>query len=56
MEGIVSVKFDLGVRLATVIYDPAVADPDAIVEAIDRANDLMRPDDDQTDDASRVLE
>ena len=48
-------KFDLGVRLATVVYDPVVADPDAIVEAIDRSNDLMRPDDDQADDASRVL-
>ena len=48
-------KFDLGARIATVIYDPAVADPDAIVEAIDRANELMRPDDDQADDASRVL-
>ena len=48
-------KFGLGDRVATVIYDPAVADPDAIVEAIDRANDLMRPDSDQVDDASRVL-
>ena len=55
MEGIVSVKFDLGSRLATVVYDPAVAAA-AIVEAIDRANELMRPDDDQADDASRVLE
>ena len=49
-------KFDLGSRLATVVYDPEVADPDTIVEAIDRANDLMRPDDDEADDASRVLE
>ena len=56
LEGIVTVKFDLGDRLATVVYDPAVADPDAIVEAIDRANELMGPDDDQADDASRVLE
>ena len=48
-------KFDLGSRIATVVYDPAVADPDAIVEAIDLANELMRPDDDQADDASRVL-
>ena len=49
-------KFDLGDRLATVVYDPAlVANPDAIVEAIDRANDLMRPDGDQAYDASRVL-
>ena len=55
LEGIVSVKFDLGDRLATVVYDPSVADPDAIVEAIDRANELMRPDGDQADDASRVL-
>ena len=49
-------KFDLGERLATVVYDPAVADADTIVETIDRANDLMRPDGDQADDASRVLE
>ena len=48
-------RFDLGERLATVAYDPAVANPDAIVEAIDRANELMRPDGDQADDASRVL-
>ena len=37
------------------VYDPAVADADAIVEAIDRANELMRPDSDQSDDAGRVL-
>ena len=49
-------KFDLGDRVATVVYDPAVANPDAVVEAIDRANDLMRPDGDQADDAGRVLE
>ena len=48
-------KFDLGDRLATVVYNPSVADADTIVEAIDRANDLMRPDGDQADDAGRVL-
>ena len=48
-------KFDLGDRVATVVYNPSVADPDAIVEAIDRANELMRPDGDQADDAGRVL-
>ena len=48
-------RFDLGERLATVVYDPTVVDPNAIVEAIDRANELMRPDGDQADDASRVL-
>ena len=48
-------KFGLGDRVATVIYDPAVADADTIVEAIDKANELMRPDGDQADDAGRVL-
>ncbi len=48
--------FDLGDRLASVTYDPATADPAAIRAAIDRANDLMRPDEDQADDAGRVLE
>lgn len=47
--------FDLGERLATVVYDSDLADVDAIREAIDRANDLMRPEDDQADDAGRVL-
>ncbi len=55
LDGIVSVAFDLGERLATVTYDPAIADPEAIRDAIDRADDLMRPDDDQADDAGRVL-
>ncbi len=49
-------RFDLGKRLATVTYDPATADADAIHAAIDRANDLMRPDEDQASDAGRVLE
>ena len=48
-------KFDLGDRVATVVYDTEVADPGAIAEAIDRANELMRPDGDQADDAGRVL-
>ena len=55
INGIVSVGFDLGQRLATVTYDPAVAKVDAIRDAVDRANDLMRPDDDQASDAGRVL-
>ena len=49
-------KFDPGKKQATVTYDPAIADSDAIRDAIDRANDLMRGDDDQADDAGRVLE
>ena len=49
-------KFDPGEKLATVTYNPAIADSDAIRDAIDRANDLMRGDDDQADDAGRVLE
>ena len=48
-------KFDSGEKRATVTYDPAVADSDAIRDAIDRANDLMGGDDDQADDAGRVL-
>ena len=32
--------------MATVTYDPATADVTAITDAIDRANDLMRPEDD----------
>ena len=48
-------KFDFGDRVAIVVYDPAVADPNAIVESIDRANEMMRPDGDQADDVGRVL-
>ena len=48
-------KFDLGDRVATVVYDPTLADPVAIVEAIDRANEVMRPDGDQADEADSVL-
>ncbi len=49
-------SFDFGDRLATVIYDTATADVGAITDAIDRANDLMRPEDDNAEDAGRVLE
>ncbi len=49
-------KFDPGSKRATVTYDPAIADPDAIRDAIDRANDLMAPGDDEaSEDAGRVL-
>ena len=47
--------FDLSDRMATVTYDPATADVTAITDAIDRANDLMRPEDDNAEDAGRVL-
>ena len=49
-------EFDSGEKLATVTYDPAIADSDSIRDAIDRADNLMRGDDDQADDAERVLE
>lgn len=55
LEGIIEVTFDLSDRLATVTYDTDTADVTAIAEAIDRANDLMRPDDDNAQDADRVL-
>ncbi len=55
LEGIIEVTFDLSDRMATVTYDTDVADVDAITEAIDRANDLMRPEDDNAEDADRVL-
>ena len=48
-------RFDPGKKQATVTYDPAIADSDAIRDAIDRANDLMGGDEDQADDAERVL-
>ena len=48
-------SFDLGDRLAAVVYDTATADVGAITAAIDRANDLMRPEDDNAEDAGRVL-
>ena len=48
-------SFDLSDRMATVVYDADVADVDAITAAIDRANDLMRPEDDNAEDADRVL-
>ena len=48
-------SFDLGERLATVVYDAETADVGAITDAIDRANDLMRPEDDNAEDAGRVL-
>ena len=47
--------FDLSGRLATVTYDADTADVTAITDAIDRANDLMRPEDDNAEDADRVL-
>ena len=47
--------FDLSGRLATVTYDVDTADVTAITDAIDRANDLMRPEDDNAEDADRVL-
>ena len=47
--------FDLADRTATVLYDPDTADVTAITNAIDRANDLMRPEDDNAQDAGRVL-
>ena len=56
LEGIIEVTFDLSDRLATVIYDVDIADVVAITDAIDRANDLMRPEDDNAEDADRVLE
>lgn len=46
----------MGSKVVTVTYDPSVADPDAIRAAIDRANRSMSSDDDQEDDASRILE
>ena len=49
-------SFNLGDRMATVVYDAGLADVDAITDAIDRANDLMRPEDDNAEDAGRVLE
>lgn len=55
LEGIIEVTFDLGDRMATVIYDADAADVDVIADAIDRANDLMRPEDDNAEDAGRVL-
>ena len=48
-------SFDLSDRMATVVYDADVVDVDAITVAIDRANDLMRPEDDNAEDADRVL-
>ena len=48
-------SFDLGECLATVVYDTEIADVGAITDAIDRANDLMRPEDDNAEDAGRVL-
>ena len=48
-------SFDLGDRMATVVYDADKADVGAINDAIDRANDLMRPEDDNAEDAGRVL-
>ena len=49
-------RFDPGKKQATVTYDPAIADSDAILDAIDRANDLMAPGDDEaSEDAGRVL-
>ena len=48
-------SFDLGDRMATVVYDVDTADIRAITDAIDRANDLMRPEDDNAEDAGRVL-
>ena len=41
--------------MATVTYDTDAADVEAITAAIDRANDLMRPEDDNAADADRVL-
>ena len=55
MEGIVEVSFDLAERLATVVYDPAAADIEAIYDAVDRANEMMRPEDDEADKAGRIL-
>ena len=49
-------SFDLGDRMATVVYDTATADVGAIIEAIGRANDLMRPEDDNAEDAGLVLD
>lgn len=46
----------MSAKVAAVTYDPSVADPDAIRAAIDRANRSMSSDDDQEDDASRILE
>ena len=48
-------SFDLGDRMATVVYDADTADVGAITAAIDRANGLMRPEDDNAEDAGRVL-
>ena len=56
LEGIIEVSFDLGDRMATVVYDADTADVGAITDAIDRANDLMRPEDDNAEDAGLVLE
>ena len=48
--------FDLSQRSATVVYDTSLADIREINRAIDRANELMRSDDDlTTGDADRVL-
>ena len=48
-------SFELGDRMATVVYDAETADVGAIITAIARANDLMRPEDDNAEDADRVL-
>ncbi len=51
-----NVSFDLGSKVATVTYDPDVANSDDIRAAIDRADRSVISDDEQADDAGRVLE
>lgn len=51
-----NVSFDMGSKIATVTYDPSVADPNDIRTAIDRADRSMISDDEQADEAARALD
>ena len=55
LQGIVKFSYNEGTKEATVEFDPSQVDREAVSAAITKANADMSDDDDDTEDASKVL-
>jgi copper chaperone CopZ len=55
LPGIVKFSYNEGTKEATVIFDPSQVDREKVSDAITKANKDMSDDDDDAEDASKVL-
>jgi|TARA_Y100000294_G_scaffold93585_1_gene87115 copper chaperone CopZ len=55
LPGIVKFSYDEGKKEATVVFDSSQVDREAVSAAITKANADMSDDDDDAEDASKVL-